>query len=259
MWKTNLKVLAVGAVVVGFYTAIANVIPQLESELPEELSLGEGVTPEALVAAGEKIFEGAGGCVACHGLGTRAPNLLTDEKGSGLIGERCAQREPGKSCKEYLYESMTSPQTYLVPGYGPIMPDVRKQLPMDQIWALVAFLESQGGEVDVTAEDLGSTAGQSEASAASAGGGTTDPMALIQGNGCLACHKLKGEGADLGPSFDGMGRRLSKDDIRESIIDPDARIAKGYEPFKGMMPKTFGEQLNAKQLESLVNFLASQK
>src|SRR3989449_3527601 len=58
----------------------------------------------------------------CHGLGTRAPNLLTDEKGQGPIGARCGKREPGKSCKQYLYESLDQPGAYVVEGYQPIMP-----------------------------------------------------------------------------------------------------------------------------------------
>jgi mono/diheme cytochrome c family protein len=265
MWIKNLKVLAVAVVVLAFYTGIAHVIPQLPSEVPEALDLG-GATPEALTSAGEKIFNGAGGCTACHGLGTRAPNLLTDEKGTGLIGVRCASREPGMDCKAYLHEALTEPGKFVVQGYEPIMPDIRKQLDGGQIWATIAFLESQGGQVDVTADDIKAAGGGGE----SAGGGaaeasgqtvtsTTDPKAILNERGCLGCHKLGAEGAMVGPPFNGMGSRLAKDYIRESIVDPNAKVAKGYEQFKGMMPPTFGEQLSAKQLEILANFLAGQK
>ena len=58
---------------------------------------------------------------------------------------------------------------------------------------------------------------------------------------------------DVGPADDGTAVHLMP------MHDPDAKVAKGYENFKGMMPKNFGEQLSAKQLEILVNFLASQK
>ena len=44
MWRTNLKVIALGAVVIGFYTLIANIIPQVQSEVPEVLDL-RGLTP----------------------------------------------------------------------------------------------------------------------------------------------------------------------------------------------------------------------
>ena len=263
MWIKNLKVLAVGVFVLAFYTWIAHIIPQLQSEVPEALDLN-AATPEALVAAGEKTYNGAGGCTACHGLGTRAPNLLTDDKGQGPIGARCGTREPGKDCKTYLHEALTEPSEYVVKGYDPIMPDMRRTLDPGQIWALVAFLESQGGEVTVTADDI--TAGAGEAAEESGGGGggaelsaTTDPKAILNEKGCMGCHKLGDEGGAVGPAFDGMGSRATKDYLRESIIDPNAKIAKGFEQFKGMMPPNFGEQLSATQLETLVNFLASQK
>ena len=62
MWKINLKVLGVTVVVMAFYTMVANVIPQLQSEVPAALDLSAGATPEALVAAGDRIYNGAGAC-----------------------------------------------------------------------------------------------------------------------------------------------------------------------------------------------------
>src|SRR5688572_13843138 len=128
MWRTNLRVLLVAACVIGFYTLVAHAIPQLESEVPASLSLGADATPEALASAGERVYNGAGGCTACHGLGTRAPNLASGDGGAGPIGARCGSRQPGKDCKTYLYESMTEPNKYVVPGFEPIMPDMRRQL-----------------------------------------------------------------------------------------------------------------------------------
>ena len=267
MWRTNLKVLLVTLVVLGFYTTIAHVIPQLKSEVPEALALTSDVTPEALVAAGEKVYNGAGGCTACHGLGTRAPNLLTDHAGQGQIGARCGKRKSGMDCKAYLYESLTQPQAFIVPGFDPIMPDMRKQLPEDQIWAVIAYLESLGGEVTVTGEDIKKTAPATTASsggaAPAAGGGaftaTTDPVALYNEKMCVGCHQLNGKGGAVGPSFDHIGSRVKEDYIRRSILLPDADTAKGFEKFAGVMPKNFGQQLSAAQLEILVKFLASRK
>ena len=265
MWANNLRIFGVVLGTLALYTLIANKIPQVQSEVPQALSLGANVTPEQLVSAGDQLYQGAGGCTACHGLGTRAPNLLTDEKGQGTIGARCAKREPGKDCKAYLYESLTSPRAFVVPGYEPIMPDLGRTLSPQQLWALVAFLESQGGTVDVTASDIpaetSSDGGGSGGSGGSRGiaGGSTDPMAIIRAAGCIACHKVGTEGGAIGPDFDHVGARLSASLIRESILAPDTRIARGYEKFKGIMPKTFGDQLTAAQLESLVQFLASHK
>jgi mono/diheme cytochrome c family protein len=263
MWKINLKVLAVTLVVLAFYTMVANVIPQLQSEVPETLELSLGVTTEELVVAGERIFNGAGGCTACHGLGTRAPNLVTDHAGEGLIGARCGTREPNVDCKAYLYESMTSPNKFVVRGFEPIMPDVRRQLSEEQIWATIAYLQAQGGEVTVTADDIARTAPASPA-AAPAGGGpamtaTLDPVALISEKGCIACHTLDGQGGPIGPAFDRIGANVTRDYIRTSILMPNADTANGYEGMAGTMPTTYGQMLTAAQLEALVTYLAGKR
>ena len=260
MWKTNLKVLVLALTVIGFYTTVAHVIPQLQSEVPSALDLSAGATPEALVAAGEKTFNGAGGCTTCHGLGTRAPNLLTDFQGQGTIGARCGSRKPGMDCKAYLYESLTNPGAFVVPGFENIMPDMRRQLPLDQIWAVIAYLQSQGGEVTVSAEDIPKApAGGAAPAAGTAVTATLDPRVLIVEKGCVGCHMIDGKGPPIGPPFDGMGRRHTVEYIRRSILVPNADTAKGYEKYAGMMPQTFGQQLSGAQLEALVQFLASLK
>src|SRR5918998_2263992 len=170
MWRTNLKVLFATLVVVGFYTGVAHIIPQLQSEVPEALALTGDVSAEQLVTAGERVYNGAGGCTACHGLGTRAPNLITDHGGQGPIGARCGSRTPGMDCKAYLYESMVDPNKFVVPGFEPIMPDMRRSMSNDQIWATVAYLQAQGGEATVTGQDIQRTGG-----APAAGGGTATP------------------------------------------------------------------------------------
>jgi mono/diheme cytochrome c family protein len=265
MWATNLKVVAIVLGTLALYTLIANKIPQVQSEVPQTLTLGANVTPEQLVAAGEKVFNGIGGCTTCHGLGTRAPNLLTDEKGTGPIGARCGKREAGKSCKQYLYESLDNPTAYVVAGYQPIMPVMTKQLSQQQAWAVIAFLESQGGTVDVSASDIpaaSTTSPTSPTSTAGGGGlagGATDPKAIIPAAGCLACHKLDGQGQVIAPDLTHVGSRRDAESIRKKILDPASSIAKGYEKLAGIMPKTFGTMMSAAQLEALAQYLAAHK
>ncbi len=266
MWANNLRIIAVVLGTLALYTLIANKIPQVQSEVPHALTLAANVTPEQLTAAGDQLYHGAGGCTACHGLGTRAPNLLTDEKGLGPIGARCGKRETGKDCKAYLYESLTSPRAFVVPGYEPIMPEMGRILSPQQLWALVAFLESNGGTIDVTASDIppagSSTTSTTSTTSTASGGiaaGSTDPMAIIRGAGCTGCHKVGDEGGAIGPNLTHVGSRLSSALIRECILRPDTRVAKGYEKFVGVMPKLFGNQLSGAQLEALVQFLASRK
>jgi len=266
MWATNLKVVGIVLGTLALYTLIANKIPQVQSEVPQTLTLGANVTPEQLVAAGEKVFNGIGGCTTCHGLGTRAPNLLTDEKGTGPIGARCGKREAGKSCKQYLYESLDNPTAFVVPGYQPIMPVMTRQLSPPQVWSVIAFLESQSGTVDVTASDIPATSSTSTTSTTSTtaggggfAGGSTDPKAIIQAAGCLACHKLEGQGQVIAPDLTHVGSRRDAESIRKKILDPASSIAKGYEKLAGIMPKTFGTMMNAAQLEALAQYLAAHK
>lgn len=277
MWQTNLKIVLVVLGTLGLYTTVAMSIPQVQSEVPEELSFSGDVSAADLVAAGQQLFEGAGGCTACHGLGTRAPTLRGPEGELGAIGTRCGDRVPGEDCKTYLHQSLVDPQAYVVEGYNPIMPDMRRLLSETQIWALVAYMQDQGGQVTVTAEDVRSAGGGGEAggeaapagAAAGAGGGAagggggaaggTDPVALIENNLCLNCHTLDDRGIELGPSFNGIGSRVDAAYIRNSILDPNAGASEGYEQLVGAMPTNFGELFTAAQLEAIVQFLAGRE
>lgn len=272
MWLTNLKILGVVVATVGVYTLIANAIPQIESDVPQELTFTGEVTAAELVAAGAEIYDGAGGCTACHGTGTRAPNMLSDHAGEGAIGSRCATRIEGMDCKTYLYEALTDPNAHVVEGFQPIMPDAGRTLSEEQIWALVAYLQDQGGEVTVTADDIAAAtvgaAGEegAAAEAAQAGAaqgrvdpGVSNPVAILDQFGCLACHVLGDQGAEVGPPFDDIGARRDADHIRRSIVEPDAEIAEGYEQFAGVMPKDFGQRMTWSQLEVVVEYLVERR
>src|SRR2546426_5675630 len=189
------KVGAFAVLVMAGYSGFANSIPQIESKPPQELSLeGGNVTPAQLVKAGEEIYKTKGTCEICPRIGqkgTRAPALAG-------IGSRAATRKPGMSAKAYIIESLINPTAYIVEGYPPIMPAVDKPpigLNRSELWALTAFLESLGGTVDVTLNDIPASAGAS----AGGGGGAAemkipgDPKSgegVFQGKGgCIACHK----------------------------------------------------------------------
>lgn len=270
MWVTNLKILLLVLGTLALYTFIASSIPQVESEVPEELSFAGEVSAEQLVAAGEELYSGSGGCTTCHGTGTRAPNLLTGHAGEGPIGDRCDDRVPGEDCKTYLYRSMVEPGAHVVEGFGNIMPDQSRTQSQNQIWAMVAYLQSLGGEVTVTGADLeedeggepggGPGAGPGGAAGGAAAGpeaaGLDDPHAILREFQCMNCHTLEGEGVELGPSFEDIGSRLGTDEIRQAILDPGADAPEGFEDMMGVMPEDFGQRLTAAQLEILVGFLS---
>ena len=260
MLLENLKIVGVVIGTIATFTFIANAIPQLQSEVPIVLDFDLNVTAEELTESGEILFNGAGACSTCHGLGERAPNLLTDHEGLGTIGVRCANRVPGEDCEAYLYSSLVDPTAYLVEGFAPIMTDMRRSLSNAQIWALVAYLQSVGGEVTVTGADIGAGDGGSSVVAAAATA-STDPVEIMRANACLVCHLFNGEGevTQIGPPFDGIGARVDADYIRESILDPAAGTSEGFEEVVDAMPPIFGNQLTASQLEAVVQFLVSQR
>ncbi len=272
MWKTNLKIVGTVLITLGVYTGISNVIPQVESQVPERVEVGPNTSPQQLVSMGENIYRGAGGCEACHGLGTRAPTLL------GEIGNRCGERRPEMSCKEYLHESLVEPRAFVVEGFQPIMPAMDAQLSPGQIWALVAFLQSQGGEVTVTSDDLasagsgtggpasggesGPSAGGSGPSADAGSGGASEPRALAREYGCLSCHQLDGSGGVTAPPFEAIREQGHPEEyIRRSILQPDADTASGYSKdysqFAGTMLGNFDQRLSDAELRTFVGWLSA--
>jgi mono/diheme cytochrome c family protein len=79
--------------------------------------------------------------------------------------------------------------------------------------------------------------------------------ALFDENGCSGCHTLAAAGADakVGPNLDEALKGKDAAFIRESIVKPDAFVAKGFSD--NLMPETFGEDLSREELDALVAFL----
>ena len=91
-------------------------------------------------------------------------------------------------------------------------------------------------------------------------GGGKGGKAVFASNGCASCHTLTAAGAKgtVGPNLDELpqaaktaGKPLEAF-VRESIVEPDAYVAKGFP--KGVMPKTFAT-LPKEQLDALVQYL----
>ena len=97
------------------------------------------------------------------------------------------------------------------------------------------------------------------------GGNAAAGKAVFASNGCAACHTFQPAGATgtIGPNLDSAPASDAKADnnmdlsafVKESIVDPDAYIAKGYS--KGIMPTNFGSQISSSQLDDLVAFIVS--
>jgi cytochrome c oxidase subunit 2 len=71
---------------------------------------------------------------------------------------------------------------------------------------------------------------------------------------CGSCHTLAdaGTAGEIGPNLDEALQGVDADFVMESIVDPSASIAEGYED---TMPDNFGEVFTEPQLEGLVEYL----
>jgi cytochrome c oxidase subunit II len=72
---------------------------------------------------------------------------------------------------------------------------------------------------------------------------------------CAACHTLKEAGANatIGPNLDKVLRGQTKAQIRQSIVNPNARITDGYSP---AMPTSYAQTLGSNGVDALVTYLA---
>ena len=76
---------------------------------------------------------------------------------------------------------------------------------------------------------------------------------------CAACHQVGGKGGDIGPILDGIAVRGDRAYILESLMDPNAKLAKGFEnlPISPMPP--LGALLKEQELEDILSYLATLK
>ncbi len=82
---------------------------------------------------------------------------------------------------------------------------------------------------------------------------------LLVEYGCTGCHRLGNDGGVVGPSFNNLGLRMTSNEIKEAILNPEASISQhcpsGDCP-SGVMPNSYGEILSTEELEKISNYLA---
>jgi len=205
------------------------------------------VTPEG----GETIYWGKGRCFTCHSMGdrgsaVRGPNHgQFGEKFPLPMGSRAVERAKERTEKtgkeftalDYLIESMAEPGAYVGKGYktemaGVFAPPI--SLNLDEIKAVTAYLQVQGGEFD--AEIINNPGEITQAfyarigAATAAGGGDPAKGQEVYEENCSDCHKLAGEGGDVGPDLAAAGTKGLKFN-QDAILKPAVEITKGFETY----------------------------
>ena len=74
---------------------------------------------------------------------------------------------------------------------------------------------------------------------------------------CSVCHSIAGKGAKQSP-LDGVGSKLSADEIRQWIVEPVEMAKKANSTKKPPMPKKY-DKLPAGDLDALVAYMQSLK
>jgi aldose sugar dehydrogenase len=94
----------------------------------------------------------------------------------------------------------------------------------------------------------------STSDAASTGASNIDHVkGVIANNNCLLCHRIGGDGGDIGPSLNGVGTRHTEEQIRATILSPPPTTSAGA---KNPMPAYEGK-ISDEDLRSLVHYLST--
>jgi len=150
--------------------------------------------PPAFIDAGRKLFQNS--CSACHGPG-----------GGGGHGPSLVEGDRIRSLSDaQLFQSIQKG----VPGTD-MPPSSFSEAQIQQVAAFVRSLSAPAIESTVPGDP-------------EAGG------SLFFGKaGCVSCHMIRGEGGFLGPDLSDAGVRLTLGQMRESLLQPDKRIANGFQ------------------------------
>ena len=222
----SLKVGLFSVAIMGGYTYFANSIPQIESKPPQELSLEGGNVTPAQLIKAGDEIYKTKG--TCE-ICHRIGQKGTRAPDLGGVGARAAKAKPGMTAKAYLIESL-------------------------------------GGNVDVTLNDIPATVGAGGAGGTAAAAEVKMPgdpklgKAVYMGKGtCLACHKAGDiPGTPVGPDLSQIAKIQTPDYIMRKILDPKGMGTVANYP-AGVMPQDFGTRLTSKEYVDLMAFLLTLK
>ena len=248
MNATFAKIFLFMLAVVGTYAYVGQLVPQFEEQPPARKFITTQTPPQELAAIGEELLRAKGGCLICHKVietgNERGPDLRQ-------AAAKAATRKPGTDAEAYLMESLMTPDAFLVPGYPKMMPSALKppaNLNMAEVKAVVAYLQSLGG-AEITVKVL-----PADIAAAKVAGPVHRGKELIGQYGCVGCHKVEGEGGEIGPELTKVAATRAPEEILKKIVEPSAWTTPNYQA--GIMPADFGKSIPEGDRHEIVAFLS---
>ncbi len=175
-------------------------------------------------------------CGTCHAMaqagtsGQQGPNLDDAFAAARAVGEN------DRTVEGVVKAQVESPR--------PVTNNTAVSMPPDIV---------EGQDLDDVAAYVGLYAGVPGAAPPKVPGG---PGAQVFANsGCGGCHILQAakSGGNVGPNLDEVLPGQDEAMVKESIVDPNKEIAKGYPP--NVMPSNFEQSLSPKEVEDLVKYL----
>lgn len=273
-----LKTLAFSLALTLLFTLVTYLLPQVKGEAPVEKKVDLGsLSMDGFIALGDDIFHNKGTCTLCHKpapLG-RAPDI-EGENMVALAAERLADpryKGEARDAEAYIRESMVDPGKYVVAGWGKKgsndsespMPHVDKppiQLSPMEIDAVIAWLQSKDGNEVTVALPSPEAAAEVAAGASDAGAAGKAPAPAATAEealakyACVSCHAMDSKDTLVGPGLVDVGARLDRNELRQSILDPNAVVVEGFPP---AMPPDFASKMTVKELEMIIDYLAEKK
>lgn len=234
--------------IVGTYAYVGQLVPQFEEPPPAKKFISTQTPPQELAAIGEEILRSKGGCLICHKVTEQG-----NERGPDLrqAAAKALIRKPGLGAEEYLIESLVTPEAFLVPGYPKMMPSALKppaNLNLAEAKAVIAYLQSLGGtEITMKVE-------AADIAAAKTVGPMHKGRELMATHGCVGCHKVEGEGGEIGPELTRVAETRAPEDILKKIVEPSAWTTPNYQA--GIMPADLGKSIPEGERHEIVAFLA---
>ena len=144
---------------------------------------------------GTKIY--AQRCAGCHGADAHGT-----DKAPGLAGNQRLRDGSVQDLRDVIRKG--------VPGSGMPAFDSPPQ-ELDSLVVLVRSLNAPSAESTV-------------------GGDATAGESFFFGKGqCASCHMISGAGAAIGPDLSNVVREMTVDEIQAKLVNPNSRIAPGYE------------------------------
>ena len=122
-----------------------------------------------------------------------------------------------------------------------------------------AVPEAPAEETEAPAEETETPTPETGAPTVSAERGET----IARESGCLSCHTTDGA-PSVGPTWQGLfgseetladGTTVTVDEayLRESIVDPNAKIVEGFP--EGVMPQDYGDTLSDSEVGSIIEYI----